>query len=83
MVSRARISEVRLGTIIQFRRPVASPEVIASLIKLGYLEPAKVYEANVLEAAVARLGRDLSRDGVICGGDLPQKEGRSTTRSDG
>jgi hypothetical protein len=72
-----------MGTVIQFRRPVASAEVIANLVKLGYLQPAKRYEANALEAAVARLRHDLSRDGVICGGDPPQKEGKSTSRADG
>jgi len=71
-----------MGTIIQFRRPVASAEVIANLVKLGYLQPAKRYEANALEAAVARLRHDLRRDGVICEGDLPQKEAKSTSRAD-
>jgi hypothetical protein len=59
-----------MGTVIQFRRPVASAEVIANLVKLGYLQPAKRYEANALEAAVARLRHDLSRNSVICEGDL-------------
>ena len=77
------LSEVRMGTVIQFRRRVASAEVIANLVKLGYLQPAKRYEANALEAAVARLGHDLSRDGVICEGDPPQQEGKSTSRADG
>jgi hypothetical protein len=72
-----------MGTVIQFRRPVASAEVTANLVKLGYLQRAKRYEANALEAAVARLTRDLSRDGAICEGDLPEKEGKSTTRADG
>jgi len=54
-----------------FGRP-ASAEVIANLVKLGYLQPAKRYEANALEAAVARLRHDLGRDGVICEGVLPQ-----------
>jgi len=61
-----------MGTVIQFRRPVASAQVIANLVKLGYLQPAKRYEANALEAAVARLRHDLRRDGVICEGDPPQ-----------
>ena len=81
--SRLRLAKVPMGTVIQFRRPVASAEVIANLVNLGYLQPAKRYEANAVEAAVARLGHDLSRDGVICEGDLPQKEGKSTSRADG
>ena len=70
-VSPVLSSEVLLGTVIQFGRP-ASAEVIANLVKLGYLQPAKRYEANALEAAVARLRHDLRRDGVICEGDPPQ-----------
>jgi hypothetical protein len=67
-----------MGTVIQFRRPVASAEVIANLVKLGYLRPAKRYEANAVEAAVAQLRRDLSRDGVISERDLPQEEGKGS-----
>ena len=70
-----------MGTVIQFRRPVASAEVIGNLVKLGYLHPAKRYEASAVEAAVARLRNDLSRDGVICERDLPQEEGKGS-RSD-
>ena len=77
-VSSALISEVPLGTVIQFRRPVASAEVIGNLVKLGYLQPADRYEANAIEAAVARLRHDLSRDGVICERDLPQEEGKGS-----
>jgi hypothetical protein len=72
-----------MGTIVQFRRPVASAEVIANLVKLGYLQPAKRYKANALEAALVRLKHDLSRDGVICEGDPPQKKGESRTKADG
>ena len=36
------------------------------------------YEANAVEAAVARLRNDLSRDGVICERDLPQEEGKGS-----
>jgi hypothetical protein len=32
-----RLGAARMGIVIQFRRPVASPEVIAKLVELGYL----------------------------------------------
>jgi hypothetical protein len=59
-----------MGTVIQFRRPVASPEVVAKLVELGYLRPAKRHKAGVVENAMERLRRDLHRDGVIRAGDL-------------
>jgi hypothetical protein len=60
----------RMGIVIQFRRPVASPEVIAKLVELGYLRPTKRHKADVVENAVQRLRQDLHRDGVISAGDL-------------
>jgi hypothetical protein len=60
----------RMGIVVQFRRPVASPEVIAKLVELGYLRRAKRHKAGVVENAVERLRQDLHRDGVISAGDL-------------
>jgi hypothetical protein len=59
-----------MGIVVQFRRPVASPEVIAKLVELGYLRPAKRHRIGVVENAVERLRQDLHRDGVISAGDL-------------
>jgi hypothetical protein len=59
-----------MGIVIQFRRPVASPEVIAKLVELGYLRPTKRHKAGVVENAIERLRQDLHRDGVISAGDL-------------
>ena len=59
-----------MGIVVQFRRPVASSEVIAKLVELGYLRPAKRHKIGVVENAVERLRQDLHRDGVIRAGDL-------------
>jgi hypothetical protein len=59
-----------MGIVLQFRRPAVSAEVVAKLIKLGYLQPTKRYRAGVVENAVERLRRDLHRDGVISAGDI-------------
>jgi hypothetical protein len=59
-----------MGIVLQFRRPTASADVVARLVKLGYLRPVKRYKAGVIENAVERLRRDLHRDGVITAGDL-------------
>jgi len=65
-----RLGAARMGIVIQFRRPVASPEVIAKLVELGYLRPTKRHKTGVVENAMERLRRDLHRDGVISAGDL-------------
>ncbi len=59
-----------MGIVIQFRRPAVSAAVVAKLVELGYLRPAKRHKAGVIESAVERLRRDLHRDGVIRAGDL-------------
>jgi hypothetical protein len=59
-----------MGIVIQFRRQVASPEVVAKLVELGYLRPTKRHKPGVVENAVERLRQDLHRDGVISVGDL-------------
>jgi hypothetical protein len=59
-----------MGIVLQFRRPVASPEVVAKLVDLGYLRPTKRHKASVIESAIERLRQDLHRDGVISTGDL-------------
>lgn len=59
-----------MDNVIQFRRPVASAETIAKLVKLGYLPPAKRHKPLAIERAVARLRRTLYHDGVICDADL-------------
>jgi hypothetical protein len=41
-----------MGIVVQFRRPVASSEVIAKLVELGYLRPAKRHKIGVVENAV-------------------------------
>jgi hypothetical protein len=59
-----------MGIVVQFRRPVASPEVVAKLVELGYLRRARRHKAGVIENAVERLRQDLHRDGVIRPRDL-------------
>jgi hypothetical protein len=59
-----------MGIVIQFRRPVASPEVIAKLVELGYLRPTKRHKAGAIENAMERLRQDLHGNGVISAGDL-------------
>jgi hypothetical protein len=60
----------RMGIVVQFRWPIASSEVIAKLVELGYLRPAKRHKIGVVENAMERLRQDLHRDGVIRAGDL-------------
>lgn len=67
---RARRLGHRMGIVVQFRRPVASSEVVAKLVELGYLRRAKRHKPGVVENAVERLRQDLHRDGVISAGDL-------------
>ena len=59
-----------MGIVVQFRRPIASSEVIAKLVELGYLRPAKRHKIGVVENAMERLRQDLHRDGVIRAVDL-------------
>jgi hypothetical protein len=59
-----------MGSIVFFRRPVASRAVIEKLVALGYLQQAKRHRASAIERAIERLRRDLCRDGVIWDGDL-------------
>jgi hypothetical protein len=70
-----------MGVVIQFRRAVASPEVISKLVKLGYLRPAKRYKRGPIEKALARLGQDLYCAGVIAAGDLSCDLTRMPTES--
>ena len=44
-----------MGIVVQFRRPIASSEVIAKLVELGYLRPAKRHKIGVVENAMERL----------------------------
>jgi hypothetical protein len=67
---RATVVGAGMGIVIQLRRPIASPEVVAKLIELGYLRPAKRHKAGAVENAMERLRHDLYRDGVIRAGDL-------------
>ena len=55
-----------MGTVLPFRRRVASRAVIVKLIELGYLRPAKRFNEGVVEHAVERLKWTLQQDGVIC-----------------
>jgi hypothetical protein len=71
-----------MGVIIQFRRPVASPEVIAKLVELGYLRPTKRHKAGVVENAMERLRQDLHRDGVIGAGDLSPPPAKTASERD-
>jgi hypothetical protein len=59
-----------MGTVLPFRRRVASRAVIEKLVELGYLRSAKRFNEGVVDHAVERLKRTLQRDGVICDGDL-------------
>jgi hypothetical protein len=71
-----------MGIVIQFRRPVASPEVIAKLVELGYLRPTKRHKADVVEKAMERLRQDLHRDGVISAGDLSPPPAKTASERD-
>jgi hypothetical protein len=62
-----------MGAVIPFRRPVASRAVIAKLVELGHLKPAKRYKEDAVKGAVARLREGLQRDGAICDGDLSRR----------
>jgi hypothetical protein len=53
---------MRVDTVVQFQRRVASPEVITKHIELGYLQRAKRHTAVLLPARLP----DFCRDGVIC-----------------
>jgi len=59
-----------MGSINRSRRPGASTLVIAKLVQLGYLRPAKRYRPEAVDKAVERLKRDLWHVGAIEGGDL-------------
>jgi hypothetical protein len=59
-----------MGTVLPFRRHVASRAVIVKLVELRYLRPAKRFNEGVVDHAVERLKRTLQRDGVICEGEL-------------
>jgi hypothetical protein len=59
-----------MGTVLPFRRRVASRAVIVKLVELGCLRPAKRFNEGVVDHAVERLKWTLQRDGVICDGDL-------------
>ena len=59
-----------MGTVLPFRRRVASRAVIVKLVELGYLRPAKRFNEGVVDHAVERLRRALQRKGVICEGGL-------------
>jgi len=61
--------EFGMGTVVQFRRPLASAAVIAKLVELGYLRHGKRHKAAAIEHAIARLKEHLHRDGIICGGE--------------
>ena len=58
-----------MGSVKRARRPGASTLVIAKLVQLGYLRPAKRYRPAV-DKAVEWLKRDLWHVGAIEGGDL-------------
>lgn len=77
-----RLGAARMGIVIQFRRPVASPEVIAKLVELGYLRPTKRHKTGVVENAMERLRRDLHRDGVISAGDLSPPPAKAASERD-
>ncbi|HML06719.1 MAG TPA: hypothetical protein VK430_01130 [Xanthobacteraceae bacterium] len=49
---------------------LSSAKLIAELIKLGYLRPAKRHKIGTVKNALARLRQDLCQSGVIWEGDL-------------
>jgi len=59
-----------MGSVNRLRRSVASTLVIARLVRLGYLRPAKRYKPKVILRAVERLKRDLWHVGIIEDSDL-------------
>jgi hypothetical protein len=63
-----------MGAVVLARRRAASHALIAKLVELAYLLPAKRYKEGVVEHAVARLRQALERVGVICDGDLSRHQ---------
>ena len=59
-----------MGGVVRFERSIASSAVMTSLVKLGYLQPGARHRATAIQRAIERLRTDLTRDGVIAGGDL-------------
>jgi hypothetical protein len=59
-----------IGTVTPFRSRVASRAVIAKLVELGYLRPAKRYKESVVKNAMAQLRQALQREGFVGEGDL-------------
>jgi len=53
-----------MGSVNRLRRSVAPTLVIARLVRLGYLRPAKRYKPNVILQAVERLKSDLWHVGI-------------------
>ena len=69
-----------MGSVNRLRRSVASTLVIARLVRLGYLRPAKRYKPNVILQPVERLKSDLRHVGIIEDGDLTKID-RAARRS--
>ena len=73
-----------MGSVNRLRRSVASTLVIARLVRLGYLRPAKRHKPNVILQAVERLKSDLWHVGIIEDGDLTKidKAARRSTKQE-
>ena len=67
-----------MGNVVQFKRPVASIEVVEKLIELGYLKGTTRRQAGAIEDALARLKNDLCRDHTIRASD-PLSNGTEET----
>jgi hypothetical protein len=51
-----------MSNVVESSFQAASPELIAKLIKAGYLQPALRNDADAITTAIARLKQDLRGD---------------------
>ena len=62
-----------MSNVVPSSFQAASQELIAKLIKAGYLRPALRNDADAVTTAIARLKQDLRGAGVETTGDLDSK----------
>ena len=52
-----------MSNVVRSSFQAASRELIAKLVKAGYLRPVQCHDADAVTAAIARLKQDLRRGG--------------------
>jgi hypothetical protein len=58
-----------MNEVVPFPHQAGSDEMVAKLVKAGYLQPGQRHDADAVTNAIARMKQDL-RSGS-CGGDGP------------